>query len=288
MKRIRLSLRVLPANIEVMVASLLLRSEEQLQSVRASLRLSAAVEKCGRGFSSLECVMKEREIELEKREEEYREFGTGSGRIIPGKIPWQEQKPQVSQTPVLGRRKVGKDCTASYLKQQLEQGRFKEALNELDRQSIRADVPTYACLLRCCGNARALSEGKWVHDHMISSGYGKDRFLGNLLVEMYGKCGVVDDARAVFDSIRQRNVFSWSIMIVAYARCGHNKRALQLFRQMYQEHVKPDTIIFGSILGACIGPAALTDGKVIHASIVASGYESDVVLENSLVNMYGK
>ncbi|XP_024539377.1 pentatricopeptide repeat-containing protein At4g02750-like [Selaginella moellendorffii] len=35
---------------------------------------------------------------------------------------------------------------------------------------------------------------------------------------MYGKCGSVEEARAVFDRISDRNLVSWNILLAAYAR----------------------------------------------------------------------
>eukprot|EP00249_Psilotum_nudum_P013932 c24584_g7_i2 orf=65-859(+) len=182
----------------------------------------------------------------------------------------------------------------------------------------KMDAATYACLLRRCGNAKSLLDAKRLHRHMIGSGYSCDRLLWNLLVQAYGKCGSLEDARAVFDNIRQPNVFSWNIlmaayaqngclegarrlfdkmpqrdvvswnsMIAAYAQNGHGKMALELFREMDVECVKSDQITFVSILDACAGLTALGEGKAIHANIVDGAFESDVV-GNALVNMYGK
>eukprot|EP00249_Psilotum_nudum_P002047 c14877_g1_i1 orf=1-321(+) len=105
---------------------------------------------------------------------------------------------------------------------------------------------------------------------------------------MYGKCGSVEDARMVFDKIYPRDLISWTCMIDAYSQNGYGKQALELFWQMQQEDMEPNDVTFVGILRACAGPAALTDGKVIHANIVESRFVSDIVVETALVNMYGK
>lgn len=165
---------------------------------------------------------------------------------------------------------------------------LKQALQLFDRQSFRADSATYATLLKSCSDAQVLSEGKLVHQHIIKSGCERDRFLCNLLVEMYGKCGALQEARAVFDKLNEPNVFSWTIIIAAYAQNGQCTEALQLFRQMQENGVKPNKHTFSTVLSICSCPAALPQGIDIHANAIQDGFESDVVIGTALVHMYGK
>ncbi|XP_024529441.1 pentatricopeptide repeat-containing protein At2g33680 isoform X1 [Selaginella moellendorffii] len=134
-------------------------------------------------------------------------------------------------------------------------------------------------------NASDLLELAKAHELVVSSGHSDDRFLANLLVQRYGKCGSVRDARAVFDGIRSRNAFSWAIMLAAYVQNGHDSEALDLFAQMSREGAQPDEFAFASVLGAC---GNLKQGKAIHAQIESSGLRPDVVLGTALVNMYAK
>eukprot|EP00249_Psilotum_nudum_P032214 c47461_g1_i1 orf=3-386(-) len=79
-----------------------------------------------------------------------------------------------------------------------EEEQLREALDRLEQGGIRQvdAAATCASLLRHCSHARALSQGKRLHAHIGEWGYGGDRFLGNLLVQMYGNCGSLRDARA--------------------------------------------------------------------------------------------
>eukprot|EP00249_Psilotum_nudum_P015903 c25573_g7_i1 orf=2-622(+) len=105
---------------------------------------------------------------------------------------------------------------------------------------------------------------------------------------MYAKCGSICQARQIFDKMRKRNVVSWTAMISGYAQHGHVEEALKLFWQMHQECIKPDNITFASILKACASKAALEHGREIHASIIKNGFESDVLVGSTLVDMYAK
>eukprot|EP00249_Psilotum_nudum_P000281 c11205_g1_i1 orf=2-520(-) len=117
---------------------------------------------------------------------------------------------------VRGTRMSVRDCTCVRLKEECTQEQLQKAS---DGQG-HVDMQVYAALLRRCGHAKELSAGKCVHSHIIKSGYDRDRLLGNLLVQMYGNCGRLEDARSVFCRIRQRNVFSWNILLAAYAQNG--------------------------------------------------------------------
>eukprot|EP00249_Psilotum_nudum_P014850 c25030_g7_i5 orf=251-1201(+) len=219
------------------------------------------------------------------------------------------------------RRMNAGDCTSDRLVEESDREKLKvPALTDWwGRSDVQVESASYASLLRCCGNVKALQYGKRVHAQIVRGGYGGDRFLGNLLVQMYGKCGCLEDARTVFDRICQRNVFSWNIMIQAYAENGcvddarsifdkmpqrdvvswtamitayvqnaGGKEALKLFWQMQLKGARPDKITFLSVLDACAGLADLAQGKETHADITDNGFESDVIVASALVNMYGK
>eukprot|EP00249_Psilotum_nudum_P025753 c30614_g1_i1 orf=3-737(-) len=186
-------------------------------------------------------------------------------------------------TWVAGRLRGCQQSTWAYLPQ--EEAREFDSSSKEQCSGVGIDSASYASLLRWCGKARSLFEGKCIHAHMIKSGYERDRFLGNLLVEMYGKCGAVEDARGVFEKLDRRNVFSWTVMIGVYVHHGYGKEALLLFRQIREGDVILDKAIFVSVLSACADPACLAEGKRIHSLIVDSGFESDVIVGTALVNM---
>lgn len=159
-------------------------------------------------------------------------------------------------------------------------------LNGVDPEEIRRQSTAFASLLRMCGKAMELSEGRRVHKLIIESGLDQDGFVQKGLVEMYGKCGALDDTQSVFDRMHRSNVFLWNIIIAAYVHHGFGNQALQLFRKMALEVVKPDKFTFSTILGACSTFAALEQGRMIHAKIIDDEFESDAVVGTALVKMY--
>eukprot|EP01018_Ginkgo_biloba_P031329 Gb_01246 [translate_table: standard] len=170
-----------------------------------------------------------------------------------------------------------------------KQGRLKEALyilRAMDYRGIPVNSSTYASILHECVNKEALSDGKRVHAHIIQTGFEcQDVFLGNTLINMYAKGGSLKDARRVLDQMPQRNVVSWSIIVAAYARHGRPEEALTLFYKMQRTGVQPNHFTYASVLPACANLAAL---KKVHEEVIRSGLKSDIIVGNTLIDMYAK
>eukprot|EP00250_Pteridium_aquilinum_P010164 c19188_g1_i1 orf=823-2634(-) len=146
-----------------------------------------------------------------------------------------------------------------------------------------------ALTLKACGDSGDLRCGFRTHNLLITTDLSKqERFLHNLLIEMYGKCGALTDARSVFDDLLRRNVFSWNLIISAYVQHGRFEDALELFQQMRSEDVVPDKFTFLSCLTACAELEALTEGMSIHSAVVETGQEFDVSVGTALMHMYSK
>ncbi|CAM6030238.1 unnamed protein product [Sphagnum balticum] len=206
-----------------------------------------------------------------------------------------------------------------------EQGHFEDALTvllQMQREKVLPSRYTFMSLVNGCARFRTLEKGKHVHALSIKAGLASDTWVGNALIDMYAKCGSVEDARGVFDGMQKRdvvswnamiagysrqnlhedafslfdemqtagirNVVSWTAMISGYAQQNHSKAAIEVFSQMQREGVKPDRVTFISVLDACANLAALQKGKSIHAQILKAGLDSDNGVEIALVNMYAK
>jgi pentatricopeptide repeat protein len=173
----------------------------------------------------------------------------------------------------------------------LQNGLSEEALKLFDQmlwKGIRPDQYAFASVLKACAEMKGLNRGKKIHEEIIKTGYGINVFVGSALVDMYGKCGSIEDARDVFDKLPNRNVVSWSAMIAVFAQNGHFDGALNSFKQMQLTSVKPNSDVFASVLSACANLAALEYGKEVHGRIIKSVLQSDVFVGSALVDMYAK
>ncbi|KAJ7551154.1 hypothetical protein O6H91_06G001300 [Diphasiastrum complanatum] len=159
---------------------------------------------------------------------------------------------------------------------------------QMQDEGMKPDTVTYMFMLKACGNMGALDQGRLIHINLTKSGLGKDRFAGSNLIDMYVKCGSLDEARQVFQNIPNRDIFVWTSMIAGCAEHGLGEEAFHLFQGMLSEGLKPDKIIFVSVLKAFSSIKALDWGKLIHAHILEKKLESDIYVASALVGMYAR
>ncbi|CAK9149130.1 unnamed protein product [Ilex paraguariensis] len=185
---------------------------------------------------------------------------------------------------------------------------------------LQPDHFVIATLVKACANLGALRIGKQVHALFVLSPFSDDDIVKSSLVDMYTKCGSVDTARLVFDSISWKNSVSWTAIISGYARCGRKNEAIELLMGMPEKNLFSwtalvsglvqsghgidafslfielkregvdivDPFILSSIIGASANLASLELGKQIHCLVLILGYESSLFVSNAMVDMYAK
>ncbi|KAK1289824.1 Pentatricopeptide repeat-containing protein [Acorus calamus] len=86
-------------------------------------------------------------------------------------------------------------------------------------------------------------------------------YLSNSLVDMYSKCGRTDLAWRVFDETTNRDVSTWSAMIVGLAMHGEAARALEMFEEMRFRGVEPNRVTLIGVLLACAHVGMVDEGR---------------------------
>ncbi|CAM6127849.1 unnamed protein product [Calypogeia fissa] len=163
-----------------------------------------------------------------------------------------------------------------------------ELYQQMQDRKVTPAPATFVGVLNACASIPALKVGREVHAQIIERGCETDMFVHTSLIDMYSKCGSVLEARAVFDKILTRNVVSWSAMILAYVKSGEGKKAFTLYQQMLKEGLKPFPSTFLAVLNACASLGSLEDGRRVHSQIIQNGFESDLYVSCSLIDMYAK
>lgn len=151
-----------------------------------------------------------------------------------------------------------------------QNGDNEEALNLfrlLKRESVWPTHYTFGNLLNACANLTDLKLGRQAHGHVIKHGFSfragleSDIFVGNSLIDMYSKCGSVQDGSLVFKSMVERDWVSWNAMIVGCAQNGHGLEALTLFKEMLLGGAKPDHVTMIGVLCACSHTGLVDEGR---------------------------
>lgn len=161
--------------------------------------------------------------------------------------------------------------------------------NEMLERGVESDNFTHLPLLKACSLLGAIQEGKQIHGHVVKVGLEDDVFVQNSLINMYGKCGEIEHARAVFEKMGEKTIASWSAIIGAHASLKLWHECLMLFDVMSNDgrwRAEESTLV--SVLSACTHLGALDLGRCIHGILLRSISELNVIVETSLIDMYVK
>nr|XP_043637114.1 putative pentatricopeptide repeat-containing protein At3g15130 [Erigeron canadensis]XP_043637115.1 putative pentatricopeptide repeat-containing protein At3g15130 [Erigeron canadensis]XP_043637116.1 putative pentatricopeptide repeat-containing protein At3g15130 [Erigeron canadensis]XP_043637117.1 putative pentatricopeptide repeat-containing protein At3g15130 [Erigeron canadensis] len=145
-----------------------------------------------------------------------------------------------------------------------------------------------AQLLRVCSKNSYLEQGLQVHAATLKTDYAFDTMINNDIIDMYVKCGIIENARKVFDKMLQRNVVSWTSLMCGYLNLGDAKSSLLLLYQMGGSLVKPNEFTFSTSFKACGFVGVAENGMQIHGWCCKTGFEGFSVVGNSMIYMYSK
>ncbi|XP_068635305.1 pentatricopeptide repeat-containing protein At3g24000, mitochondrial-like isoform X2 [Aristolochia californica] len=169
---------------------------------------------------------------------------------------------------------------------------FVQSLGLLQSMMVSGTVPnkfTFSGALTACSGLQGLRQCKQIHAKVIVyAGFSEDNVLQNSLLNTYCQCRVLDCARKLFNLMPRKSNIAWNELICGYLREGQGEEALTLFASMVSEGEKPDDFSYAICANACAEFASIRQGVQIHACVVKSGFESDIVTANSLIDMYAK
>ncbi|KAF3438424.1 hypothetical protein FNV43_RR21186 [Rhamnella rubrinervis] len=167
-----------------------------------------------------------------------------------------------------------------------------EALNLFYQLLVSATRPTgatIAVILSACADLGSLSMGKDIEEYILMNGLESDTRVQTSLIHMFCRCGCIKKAREVFDRVSTKDLVVWSSMITGYATHGMGKDALSLFCNMQSLGVKPDSVVYTSVLMACSHSGLVADGlKYFHSMQKDFGIEPTSEHYTCLVDLLGR
>ncbi|GLJ18953.1 hypothetical protein SUGI_0338960 [Cryptomeria japonica] len=173
----------------------------------------------------------------------------------------------------------------------VQNGYCNEALKcflQMQSVGVVPDQIIVTSILKACTVLSDIKHGEEIHDYVIRGRYGNDIIVQNCLMDMYTKCGDMEAARHVFESMLERDVISWSSIIAGYSQNGYYEESLKLFRWMILEDVAPNFVTFASVLPSCARLEIVKQGKEIHGYIIRNEFEFTVFVASALIDMYAK
>ncbi|KAJ4803943.1 Pentatricopeptide repeat-containing protein [Rhynchospora pubera] len=180
---------------------------------------------------------------------------------------------------------------------------------------------SFISAIKACSNLLLIYHGKAIHAHILKVGIASDRFVGSSVISFYSAIGHLDHAQKVFDGIpvkdvalqtcilmaylrngdihnarkffgeiEERDVVTWNAMLTGLVHNGWYEEAVELFRNMLINKVKPTEVTIICVISACSQIGSLSLGQWIHSYVQKHLHEINptVTLRNSLIHMYAK
>ncbi|MED6182303.1 Pentatricopeptide repeat-containing protein [Stylosanthes scabra] len=153
---------------------------------------------------------------------------------------------------------------------------------------IQPNPVTMVCVISACAKLKDLELGKKVSSYIGKLGVQLNTVMGNALVDMYMKCGDIDNARRIFDECVDKNLVMYNTIMSNYAQHGLAGEVLVVLREMLQQGPRPDKVTMLSTIVACAQLGDLLVGKSSHAYVLRNGLEGWDNISNAIIDMYMK
>lgn len=135
----------------------------------------------------------------------------------------------------------------------VDHGLFEEALFLFQRfqlDDIWMDFFVFPSVLKVSSGLGSEELGRQLHGIVIKNQFVSNVYVGNALIDMYGKCGNLDDAKKIFQKMPEKDRVSWNCILTACAACGMVYEALDYLEAMHlEEDSKPNVVSWTAVIG---------------------------------------
>ncbi|CAL5077429.1 unnamed protein product [Urochloa decumbens] len=182
-----------------------------------------------------------------------------------------------------------------------QHGKPSEALRlfrRMLRSGVEPDEVSVVLALSAVAQLGMAESGKWLHSFIKNSNNNPrvrlNARVGTALIDMYCKCGCLEDAVAVFEGLisddgKDTDIVAWNAMINGYAMHGQSRKALELFSQLQQARLWPTDITFIGVLNACSHSGLVDEGRKLFESMEKEyGMEPKIEHYGCMVDLLGR
>ncbi|KAL2469685.1 putative Pentatricopeptide repeat-containing protein [Abeliophyllum distichum] len=173
----------------------------------------------------------------------------------------------------------------------VQNGMYEEALimvREMGNANLKPDSFTLSTILPIFAEHVDVMKGKEIHGYVTRHGFEEDVFTASSLVDMYANCTRVEDSYKVFNLSPRKDSVLWNSIIAACVQNGKFDAGLKWFREMLMAGIEPVGVSFSSIMPACAHLTTLHLGKQLHGCIMRLGFDDNMYVASSLMDMYAK
>lgn len=138
---------------------------------------------------------------------------------------------------------------------------------------------------------KSLAQIKQLQSHfIITSLFGNYPFRTKLLEHCaISSAGDLNYAAEIFRRIDEPQTNDWNAIIRGLAQSDAPQQALSCFLDMLRSYSgRPDALTFSFVLKSCARLLALVEGQQVHAKYLRLGYEADLLLQTTAIDVYAK
>ncbi|KAH0877788.1 hypothetical protein HID58_065182 [Brassica napus] len=166
-----------------------------------------------------------------------------------------------------------------------------EMMEKDDEIAFTPDVATLATVLPVCARDREIGVGKGVHGLAMKLSLDKEVVVNNALMDMYSKCGCINDAQVIFKLNNNKNVVSWNTMVGGFSAAGDIHKTFDLLRQMLAGggDLRADEVTILNAVPVCFEESVLPNLKELHCySLKQEFVHNNELVANAFVASYAK
>jgi pentatricopeptide repeat protein len=103
----------------------------------------------------------------------------------------------------------------------------------MQQEGVQLNAVTFVGVLNACDSIMTLDQGSQAHNQILESGCESNLFVGSSLIDMYAKCGSMEEALRVFNNMQSQNVVSWKSVgkyqdylhfLLGHVKCGKGRK----------------------------------------------------------------
>ncbi|PNX84162.1 hypothetical protein L195_g040216 [Trifolium pratense] len=162
-------------------------------------------------------------------------------------------------------------------------------LQKMRHERVKPNSSTLVGLLSVYPASGSMQGIRYVTSLIEEEKLELDVVLGTALVDVYAKCGFLDDAMDIFERMEYKDVKSWTAVISGHGIHGQPVNAIRLFNRMEKEGFRPNEVTFLAILTACSHGGLVIEGMEIFKRMVQEhGFSPRVEHYGCLIDLLGR
>ncbi|OMO79160.1 hypothetical protein COLO4_24524 [Corchorus olitorius] len=165
---------------------------------------------------------------------------------------------------------------------------FRQAVELLKTMLKEGLRPDRFCISSVVSVTECINLGRQMHCYILKTGSFFDLSVESSVFTMYSKCGSLEDSLKVFENIPVHDNVSYASMIAGFTEHGYAEQAVQLFKDMLSEDIRPDQMTLTATLSAYSSLHCLDKGKEIHGYAIRAGFGNETLISGALITVYSK